>query len=87
SSLVVLWDVMVVNNWHIFLDVYSRDTKGWSKMYFIAWYFTSVLVFMNVFTALILENFIFKWDRRLAERMRITQIERQPTLFPYTQCS
>ncbi|XP_071826993.1 two pore channel protein 2-like isoform X2 [Apostichopus japonicus] len=68
SSLVVLWDVMVVNNWHIFLDVYSRDTKGWSKMYFIAWYFTSVLVFMNVFTALILENFIFKWDRRLAER-------------------
>ncbi|KAJ8032542.1 Two pore calcium channel protein 2 [Holothuria leucospilota] len=68
SSLVVLWDVMVVNNWHVFLDVYSRYTVGWSKMFFIAWYFTSVLVFMNVFTALILENFITKWDRRQTER-------------------
>ncbi|XP_070581393.1 two pore channel protein 2-like [Ptychodera flava] len=63
AALVVLWDLMVVNNWQVFLQAYSAATTPWSQLYFIAWYFTSVLICINLFTALILENFITKWDR------------------------
>ncbi|XP_071791229.1 two pore channel protein 2-like isoform X1 [Asterias amurensis] len=63
AALVVLFDIMVVNNWHVFLKEYADVTSKWSHLFFIAWYFVSVLVCLNVFTALILENFITKWDR------------------------
>ncbi|XP_072046369.1 two pore channel protein 2-like [Amphiura filiformis] len=63
AALVVLFDVMVVNNWHIFLGAYKKYSSGWAQLYFISWYFVSVLVCLNVFTALVLENFITKWDR------------------------
>ncbi|XP_033104811.1 two pore calcium channel protein 2-like [Anneissia japonica] len=69
AALVVLWDVMVVNNWHIFLDAYAEYTNKWYQIYFICWYFVSVLVCLNLFAALIIENFITKWDRyHLQER-------------------
>ncbi|XP_027711900.1 two pore calcium channel protein 2 isoform X3 [Vombatus ursinus] len=64
AALVTLWDVMVVNNWQVFLDVYTRYSSPWSKLYFVAWWLVSSIVWMNLFVALILENFIHKWDRR-----------------------
>lgn len=63
ASLVVLWDVMVVNNWHVFLHVYSEHVNKWSQLYFIVWWLLSVVIGVNLFTALILENFIMRWDR------------------------
>ncbi|KAK3766836.1 hypothetical protein RRG08_051980 [Elysia crispata] len=64
ASIVVLWDVMVVNNWMVFLYVFERKTTPWSYLYFIAWWLLSVIIVLNLFTALIMENFIMKWDRR-----------------------
>ncbi|XP_020826380.1 LOW QUALITY PROTEIN: two pore channel protein 2 [Phascolarctos cinereus] len=64
AALVTLWDIMVVNNWQVFLDVYTRYSSPWSKLYFVAWWLVSSVVWMNLFVALILENFIHKWDRR-----------------------
>ncbi|XP_028841835.1 two pore calcium channel protein 2-like [Denticeps clupeoides] len=63
SALVLLYNVMVVNNWQVFLDVYSRHTSEWSKIYFIVWWLISSVMWVNLFVALILENFIYKWDR------------------------
>ncbi|KAK2151678.1 hypothetical protein LSH36_355g04013 [Paralvinella palmiformis] len=64
AALVVLWDVMVVNNWHVFLDAYKEVASGWSQLYFIVWWLLSVVITLNLFTALILENFIMRWDRQ-----------------------
>ncbi|XP_043827837.1 two pore calcium channel protein 2 [Dromiciops gliroides] len=64
AALVTLWNVMVVNNWQVFLDVYTRYSSPWSKLYFVAWWLVSSVIWMNLFVALILENFIHKWDRR-----------------------
>nr|XP_056707314.1 two pore channel protein 2 [Euleptes europaea] len=64
AAVVTLWDVMIVNNWHVFLDAYSRFTSPWSKLYFIAWWLISSVMWVNLFIALLLENFIHKWDRR-----------------------
>ncbi|XP_075693145.1 two pore channel protein 2 [Rhinoderma darwinii] len=63
AALVTLWDVMVVNNWQVFLDAYSRYASPWSKLYFVAWWLVSSVIWVNLFVALILENFIHKWDR------------------------
>uniref|UniRef100_A0A8C7LYS3 Two pore channel protein 2 n=1 Tax=Oncorhynchus kisutch TaxID=8019 RepID=A0A8C7LYS3_ONCKI len=35
----------------------------WSKVYFVSWWLTSSVMWVNLFVALILENFIYKWDR------------------------
>ncbi|XP_061083949.1 two pore channel protein 2-like [Conger conger] len=66
SSLVLLYNIMVVNNWQVFMDAYSRYTSEWSKVYFVSWWLTSSVMWVNLFVALILENFIYKWDRSLA---------------------
>ncbi|XP_046890186.1 two pore channel protein 2-like [Hypomesus transpacificus] len=69
SALVLLYNIMVVNNWNVFLDVYSRYTSEWSKLYFIAWWLTSSVMWANLFVAFILENFIYKWDRSQSQSM------------------
>uniref|UniRef100_A0AAY4BA94 Ion transport domain-containing protein n=1 Tax=Denticeps clupeoides TaxID=299321 RepID=A0AAY4BA94_9TELE len=54
SALVLLYNVMVVNNWQVFLDVYSRHTSD---------NFTRSPSVDEFFTGLTLSNFIYKWDR------------------------
>uniref|UniRef100_A0A670IDN3 Two pore segment channel 2 n=1 Tax=Podarcis muralis TaxID=64176 RepID=A0A670IDN3_PODMU len=55
ASLVTLWDVMVVNNWQVFLDAYSRYSSPWSKLYFVSWWLISSVIWVNLFIALLLE--------------------------------
>uniref|UniRef100_A0AAZ3QK14 Ion transport domain-containing protein n=1 Tax=Oncorhynchus tshawytscha TaxID=74940 RepID=A0AAZ3QK14_ONCTS len=57
-----IYNIMMMNNWSVFLDVYARYNL-WSELYFIAWWLTSSVMWVNLFIALILENFIYKWDR------------------------
>ncbi|XP_067946831.1 two pore channel protein 2-like isoform X2 [Watersipora subatra] len=63
ASLVVLWDIMVVNNWHVFLQVYTERVSPWSQLYFITFWILSTIICVNLFTAMILENFIMRWDK------------------------
>jgi len=62
AALVVLWDLMVVNNWHVFLKEYAKVVNGWAQLYFVAWYLISVILIINLFVALILEAFISQWE-------------------------
>ncbi|XP_016068908.1 PREDICTED: two pore calcium channel protein 2 [Miniopterus natalensis] len=64
AALITLWNVMVVNNWQVFLDAYQRYSSPWSKIYFVLWWLVSSVIWVNLFLALILENFLHKWDRR-----------------------
>ncbi|CAH1799883.1 unnamed protein product [Owenia fusiformis] len=70
AALVVLWDVMVVNNWMVFLQAFSQVTTPWSQLYFVAWWLIAVVICLNLFTALIIENFIMRWDRNQSTRER-----------------
>ncbi|XP_063145649.1 two pore channel protein 2 isoform X2 [Candoia aspera] len=79
AALVTLWDVMVVNNWQVFLDAYSRYSSSWSKLYFVIWWLTSSVIWVNLFIALLLENFIHKWDRR-CHRASLSEVEYQMTV-------
>ncbi|XP_077057836.1 two pore channel protein 2 [Siphateles boraxobius] len=74
SSLVLLYNIMVVNNWHVFTDAYTRYTTQWSLVYFVAWWMISSVMWVNLFVALILENFTYKWDR--SNTMSVEDVER-----------
>lgn len=79
STLVLLYDVMVVNNWQVFMDAYTRYTTEWSKVYFVSWWLTSSVMWVNLFVALILENFTFKWDKSHALSVSEVEQTRQET--------
>lgn len=36
--------------------------RRWSKIYFVLWWLVSSVIWVNLFLALILENFLHKWD-------------------------
>ncbi|XP_035508026.1 two pore calcium channel protein 2 [Morone saxatilis] len=55
AAIILLYDVMIVNNWQAFMDAYSRYTTDWSKIYFVCWWLTSSVMWVNLFVALILE--------------------------------
>lgn len=74
AAIILLYDVMIVNNWQAFIDAYSRYTTEWSKIYFVSWWLTSSVMWVNLFVALILENFIYKWDR--SHSCSVTDVER-----------
>ncbi|KAM4602402.1 two pore channel protein 2 [Polymixia lowei] len=74
ASIILLYNVMVVNNWQAFMEAYSRYTTDWAKVYFVCWWLTSSVMWVNLFVALILENFIYKWDR--SHSCSVTDVER-----------
>ncbi|XP_037344376.2 two pore channel protein 2 [Pungitius pungitius] len=74
AAIMLLYNVMVVNNWQAFLEAYSRHTTDWSKIYFVCWWLTSSVMWVNLFVAVILENFIYKWDR--SHSCSVTDVER-----------
>ncbi|XP_061819819.1 two pore channel protein 2 isoform X1 [Nerophis lumbriciformis] len=74
ASIILLYDIMIINNWQVFMDAYSRYTSEWSKIYFVCWWFTSSVMWVNLFMALILENFTYKWDR--SHSCSVTDVER-----------
>ncbi|XP_023566329.1 two pore calcium channel protein 2 isoform X2 [Octodon degus] len=68
AALVTLWNVMVVNNWQVILDAYERYVGPWSKIYFVLWWLVSSVIWVNLFLALLLENFLHRWDPRSHEQ-------------------
>ena len=62
ASLVLLWNIMVVNNWYVFLDAFTFATDKWSQLYFIAWWLVSVIITVNVFISLVIEVFLKRWE-------------------------
>ena len=60
SSLVTLFSLMIVNNWNMItqLSVSAYDGAKWVRWYFIAWYFFSVIICLNVILAFAIDMYI-----------------------------
>uniref|UniRef100_A0A8C2WAV1 Two pore segment channel 2 n=1 Tax=Cyclopterus lumpus TaxID=8103 RepID=A0A8C2WAV1_CYCLU len=61
AAIILLYDIMVVNNWQAFLTVYNRYGTPWSKVYFVTWWLTSSVMWVNLFVAVILEVSSLRW--------------------------
>jgi hypothetical protein len=58
SSLVMLFILLVGNNWNIFQEAFVYLTNDAARIYFISFYLFAVLVIMNLVVALILDAFV-----------------------------
>ncbi|XP_077567838.1 two pore channel protein 2 isoform X3 [Stigmatopora nigra] len=56
AAIILLYNIMIINNWQAFIEAYTRYTTEWSKIYFVCWWFTSSVMWVNLFVALILES-------------------------------
>ena len=79
SSIILLWDLLVVNNWHVFLHVFRDEINPWAQVYFITWWLVSAVIILNIFVALILDNFIAKWEN--AARLQDDDESGERTIF------
>ena len=57
-----MWDIMVVNNWGVFLEAYKQEVNEYAPIFFVFWWLISAVVCVNLFVALILDHFIVKWE-------------------------
>ncbi len=48
SALVTLWNLMIVNNWHIIAECYSGLTSELSRVFFITWWILSEMIINGV---------------------------------------
>ena len=62
NSLLFLFDLMVVNQWHILArgPEIVTGTK-WTRLYFVSFHLICVIVVLNIFTAFVLEAFIMEY--------------------------
>ena len=62
AAIMTLWNLMMVNNWDIIVEAYTKATGSWSLAYFISWYVVSVAVGLSLLTAVTVENFLTRWS-------------------------
>eukprot|EP00995_Heteronema_vittatum_P005765 NODE_1909_length_869_cov_293.259756_g1331_i0.p2 GENE.NODE_1909_length_869_cov_293.259756_g1331_i0~~NODE_1909_length_869_cov_293.259756_g1331_i0.p2 ORF type:complete len:254 (-),score=94.25 NODE_1909_length_869_cov_293.259756_g1331_i0:108-788(-) len=58
SSLVTLFDLMIVNNWYIIMDAYVRATTHWGGLFFVAFYVYQVLIVLNTVISFVIEAYM-----------------------------
>eukprot|EP00096_Caligus_rogercresseyi_P003977 TRINITY_DN1807_c0_g1_i1.p1 TRINITY_DN1807_c0_g1~~TRINITY_DN1807_c0_g1_i1.p1 ORF type:complete len:620 (-),score=138.88 TRINITY_DN1807_c0_g1_i1:1648-3507(-) len=62
SSFVVLFELMVVNQWHVLSEGYTLVLKSkWTRLYFLSFNLVCVSVILNIYTAFVLEAFIMEY--------------------------
>jgi len=61
-SFKVLFDLMVVNQWHIITQGYVRVTNKFARIYFLSFHLLCVIVVLNIFVAFILEAFMLEYS-------------------------
>lgn len=63
SSIIVMFELLVVNQWHVITDGYVLATGSkFTRIYFIAFHLISVIIILNIFTAFVLEAFLLEYN-------------------------
>ena len=60
SSLVTLFELLVVNNWHVLMNGFVLVTNAYYRWYFISFWTIAVVVILNLVIAFVLEAFFAK---------------------------
>lgn len=63
SAMVLLFELLVVNNWYVLVEGYvaAVDSK-WARVFFVCWWIVGVLTLLNVLVAATLDSFISEYD-------------------------
>ncbi|GFT64455.1 two pore calcium channel protein 1 [Nephila pilipes] len=61
-TFVVLFELMVVNQWQVLANGYVLVTSKAARIYFFAFHLICVIIVLNIFTAFVLEAFILEYS-------------------------
>ncbi|KAM6270766.1 two pore channel protein 2-like isoform 2-T2 [Spheniscus humboldti] len=67
SSFIVLMELTVVNQWHVFANGFANVTVQPVKLYFIAFHIVMVIIIVNIFVSFILEAFFVEYSLEKSE--------------------
>lgn len=67
SSFIVLMELTVVNQWHVFANGFANVTVQPAKLYFIAFHIVMVIIIVNIFVSFILEAFFVEYSLEKSE--------------------
>ncbi|XP_015712131.1 two pore calcium channel protein 1-like isoform X1 [Coturnix japonica] len=67
SSFIVLMELTVVNQWHVFANGFASVTAQPAKLYFIAFHIVMVIIIVNIFVSFILEAFFVEYSLEKSE--------------------
>ena len=70
SSLVTLFELLVVNNWHVLMEGFVLVTTPYYRWYFISFWTIAVVVILNLVIAFVLEAFFNKDEQRRSSGRR-----------------
>ena len=74
SSLVVLWNLMIVNNWHIIVDAYVRRMSPYVRIYFVIWWLFTETILNGVLFGFLLKilsqatESYFDWMQKVKDK-------------------
>ena len=68
TSFVTLFDLMVVNQWHVITQGHVLVTNKAARFFFFSFHFLCVLIILNIFTAFVIEAFLLEFSFRSNER-------------------
>merc|ERR1719312_652066 len=63
SAIVVLFELLIVNQWHVIAQGYvlATGTRA-TRLFFISYHMISVIIILNIFTAFVLEAFLLEYS-------------------------
>jgi len=61
KSFNLLFDLTVVNQWHVITDGFVRVTNKGARLYFFSFHLLCVIVVLNIFVAFVLEAFMLQY--------------------------
>ena len=59
SSYVTLFELTVINNWYILMEGYAATVNEWSRIYFMLFYLT-IMMLLSIVVASVLDGFMFR---------------------------
>ncbi|CAG0912281.1 unnamed protein product [Notodromas monacha] len=60
SSFVILYELTVVNQWHVLAQGFSLVTSKWARIYFMSFHLICVVVILNIFMAFVIEGYLLE---------------------------
>lgn len=63
STFVLLFELMVVNNWIIPMEAVVSVTTPWSRLYFMSFFIITTVIVLNLIVAFIIEAFVVSRDQ------------------------
>ncbi|XP_059167461.1 two pore calcium channel protein 1-like [Physella acuta] len=69
KALVVMFELTVVNQWHVITSGFVAVTSKAARLYFFSFHLCCVVIVLNIFTAFILEAFILEYTLQTVPKL------------------